>query len=157
MDAVELYLLGRKLLKIAESAFPDDGRGGGLTTSVRMILIDVSENPGSSIGEITARTGFPQSHVSASVARLRDLGALETSIDARDGRRTVVRLAEDIRERRAVRASLPIDGPLASALGTADPADVAQVTDALEGVAERLIPRALGRIRSSSAAQHQAG
>jgi DNA-binding IclR family transcriptional regulator len=41
-----------------------------------MVLIDVSEHADSSIGEIAARTGFPQSHVSASVARLRELGTL---------------------------------------------------------------------------------
>ncbi len=35
-------------------------------TSVRMILVNVSEHPDSSIGEIASRTGFPQSHVSAS-------------------------------------------------------------------------------------------
>ena len=70
MNAVELYLLGRKLMKIAEEALPKPTTGGP-PTSVRMILIHVAEHPDSSVGEIASRTGFPQSHVSASVARLR--------------------------------------------------------------------------------------
>lgn len=155
MDAAEVYLLGRKLMKIAESGFPVDADRGALPTSVRMVLIDVSEHPDTSIGEITARTGFPQSHVSTSVARLRELGALETSLDASDGRRTLVKLADGVRERQATRASLPIDESLATALGTADPKEIAQVADALEGLAKRLIPHALGRIRISSAAENQ--
>ena len=83
MNAVELYLLGRKLMKIAEEALPKPPTGAP-PTSVRMILIDIAEHPDSSVGEIASRTGFPQSHVSTSIARLRELGALVTSIDPSD-------------------------------------------------------------------------
>ncbi len=120
-----------------------------------MVLIDVSEHPDSSIGDITARTGFPQSHVSASMARLRALGALETFLDPSDGRRTLVKLADGVRERQPTRASLPIDEPLAAALDSADRRDVEQVSEALEAIAKRLIPRALGRTRMSSATENQ--
>ncbi len=157
MNAVEVYLLGRKLIKIAESAFAADEPGGGLPTSVRMVLVDISAHPASSIGEITARTGFPQSHVSASVARLREQGVLETSVDAVDGRRTLVRLGDSLRERLATRAPVPVDAALAAELASPDRADLAQVIDALEAVAERLIPQALRRTRMTSADVTEAG
>ena len=157
MNAVEVYLLGRKLMKIAESAFAADQPGGELPTSVRMVLVDISMSPGSSIGEITARTGFPQSHVSASVARLREQGVLETSVDAVDGRRTLVSLSDSFRERLATREPVPIDAALAAEVASPDREDLAQVIDALEAVAERIIPQALRRTRTRAADVTEAG
>ena len=130
MNAVELYLLGRKLMKIAEEALPKSPTGGP-PTSVRMIVTDVAEHPDSSIGEITARTGFPQSHVSASVARLRELGALTTWADPRDRRRTLTRLSPGIRQR-AQRAAVPVDAQLAGAVPDGDPEALHTVIEALE-------------------------
>jgi DNA-binding MarR family transcriptional regulator len=148
MNAVDVYLLGRKLIKIAESAFTDDQQqGGGLATSVRMVLVDISMHPGSSIGEITARTGFPQSHVSASVARLREAGVLETSVDPGDGRRTLVGLDPGFSERLGRCAPVSVDRALAAELSSADPERLAQTIEALESVAERIIPQALQRTR----------
>ena len=137
MNSVKLYLLGRKLMKIAEDALPKPP--GGLPPGVRMILIDIAENPDCSIGEITARTGFPQSHVSAAVSRLRELGALTTTVDDHDRRRTLVRLAPGTRER-ARRAEVPVDGALAAALGTSDRAVVDEVIGSLQTVAYHLLP-----------------
>ncbi len=151
MNAVEVYLLGRKLMKIAEAAFAaDPAHGGGLPTSVRMVLVDISMHPESSIGEITARTGFPQSHVSASVTRLRDEGVLGTSIDPADGRRTLVRLAPDFTERATRRPPISVDGVLAAEIPGADRDRVAQTIEALEVVADLVIPQALRRTRSTS-------
>ena len=144
-------------MKIAESAFAADQPGGGLRTSVRMVLVDISAHPGSSIGEITARTGFPQSHVSASVARLRQQGVLETSIDAVDGRRTLVSLGDSFRERLATRAPVPIDAALAAELASPDREDLSQAIDALEAAAERIIPQVLRRTRFRSADVTEAG
>jgi DNA-binding MarR family transcriptional regulator len=138
MNAVELYLLGRRLMKIAEEALPNPATGGA-PTSVRMMLIDIGEHPDSSVGEIASRTGFPQSHVSASVARLRELGALSTSVDPRDRRRTLTRLAPGI-GRRSKRAAVPVDSVLAAALGSSDPTEVEEVTEVLDGLAARLMP-----------------
>ena len=138
MNAVQLYLLGRKLMKIAEEALPKPATGGP-PTSVRMILIDIAEHPDSSVGEITSRTGFPQSHVSASIARLRELGALVTSIDPRDRRRTLTRLAPGILQR-SQRAAVPVDSVLAAALGSSNLTEVEEVIDALDGLAARLMP-----------------
>jgi DNA-binding MarR family transcriptional regulator len=153
VNAVEVYLLGRKLMKIAESAFAaDPEHGSGLPTSVRMVLVDISMHPGSSISEVTARTGFPQSHVSASVARLRDEGVLDTSIDPADGRRTLVRLAPDFKQRRGARPAVPVETALAAEISSADPDSVAQTIEALETVAQRIIPHALRRTRPTSTA-----
>lgn len=138
MNAVELYLLGRKLMKIADEALSKPATGGP-PTSVRMILIDIAEHPDSSVGEIASRTGFPQSHVSASVARLRELGALVTSVDPRDRRRTLTRVAPGIRQR-SQRAAVPIDSVLTAALDSSDPTDVEEVIEALDGLAARLMP-----------------
>jgi DNA-binding MarR family transcriptional regulator len=136
MNAVELYLLGRKLMKIAEEALPKPPTGGP-PTSVRMIVIDVAEHPDSSIGEITTRTGFPQSHVSASVARLRELGALTTWVDPRDRRRTLARLSPAIGQR-VQRAAVPVDAQLAAALQTSDPEALREVGEALDTLSAHL-------------------
>ncbi len=150
-------MLGRKLMKIAESAFATDQPDGALPTSVRMVLVDISAHPGSSIGEITARTGFPQSHVSASVARLREQRVLETSVDAVDARRTLVSLGDSFRERLATRAPVSIDAALAAELASPARENLAQVIDALEAVAERIMPEALRRTRITSADVTEAG
>jgi DNA-binding MarR family transcriptional regulator len=138
VNAVELYLLGRKLMKIADEALPKPATGGA-PTSVRMILIDIAEHPDSSVGEIASRTGFPQSHVSTSVARLRKFGALVTSIDPSDRRRTLTRVAPGILQR-SQRAAVPVDSVLSAALGTSDPTEVEEVIEALDGLAARLAP-----------------
>jgi hypothetical protein len=75
VDGVELFLLGRTLMKIGEEALPVDGIGTH-TTSVRTVLIvasDVRVHPGSAVGEIVrlldelARRLTPES-----LARFRD-------------------------------------------------------------------------------------
>jgi len=138
VNAVELYLLGRRLMKIAEEALPKLPTGGP-PTSVRMILIDIAEHPDSSVGEIASRTGFPQSHVSASIARLRELGALVTAIDPSDRRRTLTRLAPGIRQR-SQRAEVPVESVLAAALGPSGTSELEEVIEALDGLAARLMP-----------------
>ena len=155
MNGLELFLLGRTLMKIGEEAIPTAG-SHQLPTTVRSVLLDVFELPNSSIGEIAARTCFPQSHVSASVARLRALGgALETTVDPLDRRRTLVRPAWEAETQAAPAAATPIDRALVAALGTDDPKEIADVVAALETLAQRLTPKALARIRSDLAKQPQ--
>jgi DNA-binding MarR family transcriptional regulator len=142
VNALELFLLGRNLMKIGEQAIPARAGFHQLPASVRSLLIDVFEHPGSSVGEISARTGFPQSHVSASVVRLRERGAVVTTIDPKDRRRTLVRPSPKVPRQAAQLVSAPIDAALAAALGTEDPQEVAQVVSALEALALRLTPKA---------------
>jgi DNA-binding MarR family transcriptional regulator len=140
MDGIALFRLGRSLMKIGETAIHMAGFTQ-LPTSVRSILVDVFEHPGSSVGEITARTGFPQSHVSAAVARLRDGGALVTGTDPADRRRTLVGVHPDVARRAAgLASSAPVDPAVAEALGPGDPDRVAEVVAALETLARHLDP-----------------
>jgi DNA-binding MarR family transcriptional regulator len=144
MNAVELFVLGRKLMKLAEQALP----AGGLAPSVRSVLIDVAAHPGSSISAITTRTGFPQSHVSGAVARLRELGAVQTEPDPLDRRRTLVRVTPAAIRRAAKRAPTPVDQVLIAAMGSDEPAQLGAVVEALDLLARRLTPKALARIRA---------
>jgi DNA-binding MarR family transcriptional regulator len=147
MNGIELYLLGRTLMKIAEESMPQSDEHH-LPTSVRSVLLDVVEHPNSSIGEIATRTGFPQSHVSASVTRLQAIAAaLETTIDPEDRRRTLVRPAPGVLRRAARQFSGTIDRAVAAALDTTDPKQIARLTADLESIAQRLTPRTLARLR----------
>jgi DNA-binding MarR family transcriptional regulator len=78
--------------------------------------------------------------VSGAVARLKEAGAVVTAPDPADRRRVVIKHAPERSARvEAVRAA-GVEGPLAAALGTDDPAQVAEVVAALEFLAGRLAP-----------------
>jgi DNA-binding MarR family transcriptional regulator len=145
MNGTELFRLGRRLMKLGIAGIPPSGFRE-LPTSVRMVLVDVYEHPGSTIGQIVDRTGFPQSIVSAAVARLRESGALETTTDPTDRRRTLVAPSTDARARaaRAEHEQPPIDDLLAAALverhGPDGALHVAEATAALEVLARLLTP-----------------
>jgi len=141
MNGLELFLLGRKLMKLGEEAIPPS-RFHQVPTSVRSVLVDVYEHPGSSVSEITARTGFPQSHVSASVRRLREAGGVITATDPTDRRRTLVSPNPQVRRGLSSMSWEPVDTLLARAIGTGDPADAADAVAALELLARLLIPDA---------------
>lgn len=111
------------------------------------MVSDVRVHPGSAVGEIAARTGLPQSAVSAAVARLREAGAVVTEPDPRDRRRALVRPAPEISERmEKVRAST-IDDTLATTLDTDDPQRIAEIVSLLEELARHLTPQTLDRLR----------
>ena len=67
--AFDLIVLGRQLARIGETVMRGQAPPAQPTIA-GMVLADVFAHPGSSISEITARTGMPQSHVSETVARL---------------------------------------------------------------------------------------
>jgi len=140
MDGYELYQLGRALMKLGEQSIPTMGVDR-LSAPTRAIVSDIFENPGSSISEITARVNFPQSQVSACVARLRDLGVVETVTDPLDRRRTLVRPTPETLRRADQRPPAAIDAPVAAAIGTEDPKEIARVKEALELLREALRPR----------------
>jgi DNA-binding MarR family transcriptional regulator len=139
VNGFDLYLLGRRLMKLGEEATPRAGFHR-LPTSMQMVLVDVSEHPDSSISQIADRTGFPQSLVSGAVARLRDGGALETSTDPVDRRRTLVRPSADIPARQAKVPTTPVEDVIGPALGIHDPDDLAAVIAMLESLARRFDP-----------------
>ena len=116
MEALNLIVLGRQLTKIGEHALR--GRAPAQTPTGRaLVLRDVFAHPHSSVSDVTARTGLPQSYVSESIAALRDDGILETSPDPKDRRRTRATVSPTHRRRVAKQASTPIDAALAEELG----------------------------------------
>ncbi|NDU76638.1 MarR family transcriptional regulator [Actinomadura sp. DSM 109109] len=140
-------------MKIGEEALPAEGIGRH-STSVRTVLIvasDVHGHPGSAVGEIAARTGLPQSAVSAAVARLREAGAVVAEPDPDDRRRVRVHPADRPSARvEEIRAST-VDTALAAALDTDDPDRVAEVAALLEELARYLTPQSVTRGRSRRA------
>ena len=116
MDALDLVILGRQLTKIGEHALR--GRTPSQTPTGRaLVLRDVFAHPHSSVSDVTARTGLPQSYVSESIAALRDDGILETSRDSEDRRLIRATVSPAHRRRVAKQASTPIDAALAEQVG----------------------------------------
>jgi DNA-binding MarR family transcriptional regulator len=139
VNGLELYILGRRLMKLGQDATPQAGMHR-LPTSVQLVLIDVSEHPDTSVSEVVARTGFPQSLVSAAIARLRDGGALQTSTDPADRRRTLVRVKADIPKKARRVPSKPVEEVIGTALGIDDPAEVTELVAVLADLAARFEP-----------------
>ncbi|MCB5183200.1 MarR family transcriptional regulator [Streptomyces antimicrobicus] len=135
-------------MKIGEEAIPTErvGKRAMSTRSVLIVMLDIYAHPDTTVGEIATRTGLPQSAVSACVARLRETGSVVTATDPRDRRRTLVRQNPEVNDRRAEVASTTVDAALATALGTDDPVEVAQVVALLEALDRRLSPESLTRL-----------
>ncbi|MFJ3533691.1 MULTISPECIES: helix-turn-helix domain-containing protein [unclassified Streptomyces] len=148
---VQLFLLGRTLMKIGEESLPELPQGADThrvgTRAALVVLSDLLGHPDTSVSAIAVRTGLPQSQVSGAVARLKDAGSIVTAPDPADGRRQLIRRAPQASERVSqVRASR-IDDALATALGTDDPERLREVAEALDVLARHLTPEAAGRLR----------
>jgi DNA-binding MarR family transcriptional regulator len=141
-----LFLLGRRLMQLAEGALP----GGKRTTSARLVFVDVAYHPNSSITEITERTGFPQSLVSTAVGRLRELGLLESSPDPLDRRRTLVRTTPALKAVQGRLGSVPIDDILIKELAVEDREQLPNVVAALDLLSSLLTPEAQPDIEQTS-------
>ena len=144
VNGVELFLLGRTLMKIGEDALPQPPGGAaryaGSTRTVLIVASDIATHPDSAVGEIAARTGLPQSQVSTAVARLKEAGSVQTEPDPEDRRRMLVRQAAEPSERVAQVRAADVAEALAAAIGTKDPARLQEVTSALETLAQALLP-----------------
>ena len=146
MNGPELFRLGRLLMQTGVQATPHAGFRD-LPKGVRIVLVDVHEHPDSTIGQIVERTGFPQSHVSAAVARLRESGALVTTTDPGDRRRTIVRpvrrrprVAADAQSAAAVERG--VTDLLVRRHGPDGATHAPEVLDALDLLARHLCPAA---------------
>jgi DNA-binding MarR family transcriptional regulator len=135
MNPMSLYLLGRRLMQMAETALP----AGKSNSSARLIFVDVTYHPNSSISEITERTDLTQSLVSTAVARLRAIGLLETSPDPLDRRRTLVRTTPMIETVRGRLEPIVIDDVIARELGD-HASELMEVMAALDLLSRHLIP-----------------
>lgn len=136
MNGFDLYVLGRRLMRLGQEATPTAGIHR-LPTSVQLVLVDVGDHPGTSVSEVVARTGLPQSLVSAGIARLREGGALVTEVDPQDRRRTLVRPSPAIASRRAQVPTTPLEDVLGPALGIEDTAEIAHVVELLTELVTR--------------------
>ncbi|MGA2521528.1 MAG: helix-turn-helix domain-containing protein [Acidimicrobiales bacterium] len=136
MKSTDLLVLARRLMKLAEEGLP----GQGVNNSVRFVLLDIAANPGSSISQITVRTGYPQSQVSTSVIKLRQLGFVRSEADPADRRRTLVWIVPETVKQARNRLTATADAAIRRAMGDAPAVEVTEVIDALEMVAERLRP-----------------
>lgn len=146
-------MLGRRLMKLGELAM----RGAdapAIPVGTRLVMGDVLAHPGSSIKQITDRTGLQQSHVSVVVAAMRERGVVETTTDPDDRRRTLVSVSDGHTRRVAAAGAAPVDEVLAVALGDPDPQAVAEVVRQLDELAGQLRPEEEGVIaRELSAAR----
>ncbi|MFI9381186.1 MarR family winged helix-turn-helix transcriptional regulator [Kutzneria sp. NPDC052558] len=130
MDGVRLHRLGKRLIDLARQVTTDAG-DTELTPGEVAVLEDVLKHPGSAVTEIQARTGFAQSHVSASVARLRERGLIVATPDPQDRRRTRLTLAEIANQAIMRRAGRPADATIAEAVGPDRAERVMQLLDEL--------------------------
>ncbi|GAB3838809.1 MarR family transcriptional regulator [Dactylosporangium cerinum] len=135
MGPVELMLLGRTLMKIGEQALPS--AGGGERTVV-IVMSDVYDHPGTTVGEVAARTGLPQSAVSNAVARLREAGSVLAGPDPADRRRQLLHRNPEPTARQREVAAVDIGPALAAALGEHRPADLTEVLAALDTLGHHL-------------------
>jgi DNA-binding MarR family transcriptional regulator len=142
---MSLFLLGRKLMQIAEGALPK----GKTATSVRLVLVDVAYHPDSSITEITERTGFPQSLVSTAVARLGEIGMLESRRDTLDRRRTLVRTTPALKAVQGRLGPVSIDDILVRELAEADQEQLGDAMTALDLLSRLLTPEVLSDVEVS--------
>jgi DNA-binding MarR family transcriptional regulator len=146
MDALDLIILGRQLTRIGERAMregdPEDNGpgafGAALPTGALIVMRDVLTHPGSSISDITARTGLPQSHVSESVNKLRVKGIAEINADPADRRRTLVRLTATSQDQVVKHSARNADDLLQRALGDVPGDRAHQIIAMLTGLARQL-------------------
>jgi DNA-binding MarR family transcriptional regulator len=136
MDGGQLHRLGRRLIELSAQVTSEVG-DLQLTPGEAAVLEDVVKHPVSSISDIRQRTGFAQSHVSASVSRLTARGLVEALADPSDGRRTRVRVTDDALQAIARRAARGIDETIRDAIPLLDRAR--RVADLLEELAALLL------------------
>lgn len=97
MNAGELHKLVRQLREIASDAIT---KAGEVPPSPGVVAVaeDITQHPGSTIGEIVGRVRLAQSFVSKTVAELRDEGIVVTTPDPHDGRRVCVTLSPSVKQ-----------------------------------------------------------
>ena len=128
-----MHRLGKRLIDLSREVTTSAG-DVALTPAEVAVVEDVLKHPGSAVSEIKVRTGFAQSHVSESVARLKERGLIETPPDAEDRRRTRVWLSEPARRAVLARAGRSADDVLARVVD-----DAARVTALLDELADLLL------------------
>ncbi|MEU6430065.1 MarR family transcriptional regulator [Microbispora sp. NPDC046973] len=136
MDGGRLHRLGKRLIELSSQVTGEVG-DLSLTPGEAAVLEDVIKHPAGSVSEIHQRTGFVQSHVSASVSRLKARGLVETTTDPNDGRRTRVTIADEALQAITRRAARDIDQVIGHAV--TDPVQARRAAELLEELADLLL------------------
>lgn len=119
MRAATLHQLGRRLSGIAGDLTHAEGHQGA-TPGELAILDDLLLHPRSAVRDITGRTGFAQSHVSASLARLVERGQVKWEKNPADARSRWADLTRKERLRLEAGAASRVEDALAEQLGAKD-------------------------------------
>ncbi|MFE4971603.1 MarR family winged helix-turn-helix transcriptional regulator [Kitasatospora sp. NPDC056651] len=137
MDGVQLLRLGKRLTELGRELIIAPA-SQQLTPAEIAVIADVFRHPAASAQEVRVRTGFAQSHVSVSVARLREQGLLEAAPDPDDGRRTLLTVSERARQAIHSHVAEPAEPVIAKAVP--DPEQARRVTELLDELAVLLLP-----------------
>ncbi len=116
MRAATLHQLGRRLSGLAGDmthAHADQGA----TPGELAILDDLLLNGRSAVRDITERTGFAQSHVSATLGRLTERGQVKWEKNPKDARSRWADLTQKERARLTEAAATRVEDALAEQLG----------------------------------------
>ncbi|MGW2874591.1 MarR family winged helix-turn-helix transcriptional regulator [Kitasatospora sp. NPDC001225] len=137
MDGVQLLRLGKRLTELGRAMITDPA-AEHLSAGEIAVVSDVYRHPATSVQEIRVRTGFAQSHVSVSVARLRERGLLDAAADPADGRRTLLTVSESARHAIRAHVARPAEPVITKAVP--DPEKARRVTELLDELAGLLLP-----------------
>jgi len=113
MRAADLHRLARTLREVALLATENTG-GDRVNAGELAVLEDIARNPGSTISDITRRTGLAQSLVSRITHGMADSGALTIEPDGSDLRRVRIDLTPTTRKMILERASNTISVAVAA-------------------------------------------
>jgi DNA-binding MarR family transcriptional regulator len=92
---VEMIWLGEQIAKAGRQQLQD--YASGIPTAELIVMAHLVDHAPSTITDITQRTGYAQSRVSAAVASMAEREWVWTEADPTDGRRTVVVISEQVR------------------------------------------------------------
>jgi DNA-binding MarR family transcriptional regulator len=130
----QLYKLGRTLIDAAQRA--QGATETGMSASEFVVLRDLFLNGQSSISEIVARTDLAQSRVSICIKQLAERGWVSTATDPADGRKTLARVTQRVKDEGAQRRAMDAEDALAPLLTNCSAKDRRAITRALERLYE---------------------
>ncbi|MFI2231711.1 MarR family winged helix-turn-helix transcriptional regulator [Nocardia testacea] len=119
MDVRQLHRVIQRLTDLAREVALSEGDPPSSPAELT-VLDDVVSRPGSSVRQITERTGLVQSQVSTTVARLAGRGLVRTEVDPADRRRTLVFPSAALLSTIEERTARSVDELLGARFGTAE-------------------------------------
>ncbi len=138
VNAGDLHQVARLLREVALTATANRG-DRGVPVGHLAIVEDVAHNNGTSIGEVSDRTGLAQSLVSRTVAQMRDAGVLRTETDPADARRVRITIDPGARRMFSSRGARPV-GPALQAVRPDTPKqDLRRAEQLLDELADLLL------------------